>query len=148
MTDFRLANRWLAIVGGALNCALTIYIWSIVGEAKGPSDLGLALAQCSLVAIGGYLAASLLLRPGLQRWFGYLALLLPASLWAITFACLFAVALGNWSKSPMLVFALLLPIQSALLVLGAAIFELIALLSHYLTSRSTRRATRAGERRR
>jgi hypothetical protein len=140
VTDLRLVNRWLALAGGALSCALSFYIWLIVGEARGLSDLFLALAQCSLVAIGGYLAASILLQPGLQRSFGYLALLLPALLWAATFLSLIPVALGYWpysSKSPMLVFELMLGVQGFLLALGAVIFELIAMLSRYLTSRAT-----------
>jgi hypothetical protein len=137
VTDFRLVNRWLALAGGVLNCALTLYIWVIVGGAKGLADLWLALAQCLLLAAGGYFAAALLLRPGSQERFGRLALLLPVTLWAITFLILIRVALGYWSRSPMLAFELMLPMQSAFLALGGVIFELLALLSRYLTSRST-----------
>ena len=148
VTGLRLANRWIALAGGGLSCALSLSIWVIVGGANGLVDLWLALAQCLLLAVGGYLAASLPLRRDSHGLFGSLGLLLPITLWAITFWALIRVALGHGSTNPMEVFALLLPIQSALLVLGAVIFEITDLLSGYLASRSTRPASGAGKRRR
>jgi hypothetical protein len=151
--NFRFINRWLALTCGAFGCALSGYIWTVEGGAKIPADLLFALAQCVLVAVGGYFAASILLTPGREARFGRVALLVPSALWVGTLWLLVAAAFGHWSMSPMLIFPLLLGVQMAVLIVGGVVFGVVSFALpnqplHLRRNRALTRAFRAGERRR